>query len=246
MIEFAPLIVLILVMAVLYSSVGHGGASGYLAAMALFGLAPEAMKPAALSMNIAVASLVVWRFYRGGLLPCRLIAPFVALSIPMAYLGGGYQIDAQWYKLLVGASLLLAATWLVFKPHDRPAVGTPPLWASLTAGAGLGLLSGVTGVGGGIFLSPLLLLLRWTDMRSSAGVAAVFILVNSIAGLLGFLSAGGGWTLPVPLPVLVTVVLLGALIGSELSLRRVKADVLRRFLGAVLVVAGGKMVLTAV
>lgn len=242
MFELITLLVVIFVMAILYSSVGHGGASGYLATMAIFGLAPEIMKPAALVMNIAVSSLLITRFYRSGLLNWRLISPFIILSIPFAYLGGGMRITAAWYYFLVGTTLLVAAIWMLFKPQDKPAPRkNPPLIPTVLAGSGLGFLSGLTGVGGGIFLSPLLLLMRWADMRTSAGVAAVFIWVNSVAGVLGYLNQGNGWTFPVPILVLIGLVLAGGYLGSELNLRRVSAETLRRLLGGVLVIAGAKM-----
>ena len=144
----------ILVAAVLYASVGHGGASGYLAAMALFGLSPQHMKPAALLMNIFVASIVLARLYRSGYFNSRLFAPFAIASVPMAYLGGAYIIDAPVYKYVVGTGLLIASARLLIEPEDKPAISTPKAWISVPVGAGTGFLAGLTGVGGGILGCP--------------------------------------------------------------------------------------------
>jgi uncharacterized membrane protein YfcA len=242
MIELVSLLLLLLVMAVLYSSVGHGGASGYLVAMAIYGLSPAIMKPVALVMNIAVSSLLIMRFSRAGNLNWRLIMPLIVLSIPFAYLGGGMRITDSWYFLLVGSALVVAAAWMIFKPQDRPPVTeAPPMLPMLLAGSGLGFVSGLTGVGGGIFLSPFLLLMRWADMRTSAGIAAVFIWVNSVAGILGHLTKGNDWAAPVPVALLVSLVIVGRYLGSELNLRCVRGETLRRLLGGVLVIAGVKM-----
>lgn len=237
------LLAAILVAAVLYSSVGHGGASGYLAAMALFGLSPQDMKPAALIMNVFVASIVLVRLYRAGYFNIRLFAPFAIASVPMAYLGGAYLIDAPAYKYLVGAALLIAAGRLMADVEDRPAVGTPKAWISLPVGAATGFLAGLTGVGGGIFLSPIMLFLRWCDMRASAAIAAAFILVNSIAGLLGHATVAASW--PNGLLLFVVVAVIGGLVGSELGARSLAPVKLRRLLAVVLVIAGAKMALTA-
>jgi uncharacterized membrane protein YfcA len=233
----------ILVAAIVYSSVGHGGASGYLAAMALFGLSPDEMKPTALAMNIFVASLILIRLYRAGHFNARLFAPFAVASMPMAYLGGAYVIHEPIYKYIVGAALLVAALRLLVEIEDRPATATPKVWVSMPVGATTGFLAGLTGVGGGIFLSPILLFLRWTDMRTSAAVAAAFILANSVAGLAGHATVATSW--PTLLPMLVVVAFAGGLIGSELAVHRVAPVRLRNLLGVVLVIAGVKMFLTA-
>lgn len=237
------LLLLILLMAVLYSSVGHGGASGYLAAMALFGLAPEAMRPAVLTMNIVVASLVLFRLVRAHHFNWKLFFPLAIAATPMAYLGGALVIGDSTYKYIVGIALLAAAARLLVKiEHDGPTV-TPSLLASIPIGAGLGFISGLTGVGGGIFLSPLLLLLRWTNMRTNAAIAAAFILVNSVAGLTGYISMGHKW--PGGLFYLVAAAVIGAAIGSELAVRRLTPMMLRKVLGLVLIIAGVKMIATA-
>jgi uncharacterized membrane protein YfcA len=238
------LVAAVFLLAIVYSSVGHGGASGYLAAMAFFGLAPEAMKPAALVMNLAVTALLVARFWHRRMLEWRLILPFIVLSVPFAYLGGAWRIDAAWYRWLVALALATAAFWLFANPKDRPALRMPSVLAALPTGAGLGLLSGLTGVGGGIFLSPLLLAMRWADMRMSAGVAAVFIFVNSAAALAGFAGTGGRWTLPVPLWLLAGTAAAGGAIGSAFAAHGRAASWLRAVLGLILLLAAAKMIVS--
>jgi len=237
------LLLSIAVMAILYSSVGHGGASGYLAAMALFGLEPAMMKPAALTMNIFVTMLILWRFSRTGPFNWRLFLPFVIASVPMAFIGGAHTINSSAYRVLVGLALLLAMWRLLWEGGDSDRIHVPALWVALPVGAVLGLVSGLTGVGGGIFLSPLLLLFHWTSMRGSVPIAAAFILLNSIAGLAGYASTATHW--PAGIPVLVITAVFGALIGSELGVRCLAPIHLRKVLAVVLVVAGAKMISTA-
>lgn len=239
------LIALIFVAATLYSAVGHGGASGYLAAMALVGVAPAMMKPAALVMNIAVAGLAGARWLRAGHFHWRLFWPFALGSIPFAYLGGGYALTDRSYYYLVALALIVAGVRLVLPLAAGPLRAAPPLPVAIALGAGLGLLSGLTGVGGGIFLSPLLLLFRWTEVRTSAGIAAAFIWVNSIAALLGH-AVHNEIAWPPLLPLWTGVALLGAWAGTELGLRHVAPLRLRQLLGIVLWVAAGKLLLTAV
>ena len=241
--ELAALLAFITLAAALYSSVGHGGASGYLAAMALFGVAPVFMKPAALAMNIAVAGLVFYRLWRAGYFDARLFWPFALGSIPLAFVGGALTLPGGIYKVLVAVTLLVAASRLLWKAQDQEAASTPNILVALACGAGLGFLSGLTGVGGGIFLSPLLLLLRWANMRTTAAVSAAFILVNSIAGLAGHATVAVAW--PAQLPLLMLAALAGAVIGSELAVRRLAPVTLRRLLGVVLVIAGAKLLLSA-
>mgnify|MGYP000014578724 CR=1 FL=1 len=241
--ELVVLLVLIVIAAALYSSVGHGGASGYLAAMALLGVAPLVMKPAALSMNIAVSGLVFYRLWRAGSFNAQLFWPFAVGSVPFAYIGGALTLPGGIYKILVALALLLAAWRLLWKAQDQEASAQPNFWLALACGAGLGFVSGLTGVGGGIFLSPLLLLMRWANMRTTAAISAAFILVNSIAGLAGHAQAAVTW--PAQLPLLMLAALIGAMIGSELAVRRLAPVTLRRLLGAVLVIAGAKLIATA-
>jgi uncharacterized membrane protein YfcA len=236
---------LIFIAATLYSSVGHAGASGYLAAMALFGLAPETMRPTALALNVLVASLATYRYTRAGQNDLKLLIPFVVASIPAAFVGGMIHVPAAFYKPLIGIILLLSAFQLLrtaktSKQKDRK-VQRPPLAASLATGAGLGLLAGLSGTGGGIFLSPLLLFMGWAPTRNVSGVAASFILVNSISGLLGNISSLQA--LPSALSVWAGAVLLGGLVGTQLGTRTLTIPGIRIMLALVLVIAGGKMLL---
>lgn len=235
------LALLVLAMAVLYSSVGHGGASGYLAAMAIVGTAPELMKPTALALNILVASIGFAKFYRAGFFSWTTFWPFALLSIPLAFVGGTIVLPPVLYRPVVGAALLYAAYRLYRHTQGRQVADkrSVPIWIAIACGAVIGLLSGLTGVGGGIFLSPLLLLGGWSDLRTASGVAAAFILVNSIAGLSGHLS--GLASLPNFLPVLAVAAIVGGWIGSELGSRRLPLRSIRLLLVAVLVVAALKM-----
>ena len=197
----AVLPLLIFAAAILYSSVGHGGASGYLAAMALCGVAPAVMKPTALVLNILVASIATIQFARVGCFSFSLLWPFAVASIPLAFLGGAITLPGSFYRPAVGLMLLFAAYRLVRAPRTSgasPGTRPVPLAGALASGAGIGLLSGLTGTGGGIFLSPLLIIMNWAETRESAGVSAAFILVNSLSGLAGHLT--GVARLPVPSP----------------------------------------------
>lgn len=236
--------VLFLFAAMLYSSVGHAGASGYLAVMALLGLAPAVMKPTALALNILVAAVATMKFYRAGRFSFELFWPFAVTSIPAAFIGGALTLPAKWYDAIVGAALLYAAVWMFRSARTaaKMLVHPPPLVAALLCGLVIGLLSGLTGVGGGIFLSPLMLMMGWAETRATSAVAAAFILVNSIAGLLGHLSSIA--QLPSALPVWAAAALVGGWFGAEYGSRRLATPVLRQLLSAVLVVAGLKMIFT--
>ena len=229
--------------AVLYSSVGHGGASGYLAVMALYGLDPAIMKPAALTMNIFVTLLLLGRLTRAGHFNWRLFTPFIIASIPMAFVGGTVTLQSSAYKIIVGLALLVAMWRMLVAVDNDDKIKLPKLWIALPVGGVLGFVSGLTGVGGGIFLSPLLLLFNWTNMRGSAAIAAGFILVNSIAGIAGYATTTQQW--PEGIPLLVIAALTGAIIGSELCVRRLAPGQLRKALAVVLAIAGIKMIVTA-
>ena len=236
---------LIFAAALLYSSVGHAGASGYLAAMALCGVAPAVMKPSALALNILVATIATARFYRAGCFAWGRYWPFALGSIPLAFLGGGVALPGRWYQVAVGLVLLVAASRLWRAPRARSrsaAVKAVPVPAALVSGGGIGLLSGLTGTGGGIFLSPLLLFMGWAETRESAGVSAAFILVNSVAGLAGHLA--GLSVLPGTIPYWAAAAVAGGIVGSGLGARRLGNATLRRLLAIVLVVAGLKLILT--
>lgn len=228
--------------ALLYSSVGHAGASAYLAAMALVGVSASTMRPTALVLNFFVASIVIVRFARAGHLPWRNLVPLAAGSMPMAFIGGSIDLPDEVYRPLV-AVVLLAGAWRLATAtaatddEERPGV---PFLPGLLAGATIGLLAGLTGTGGGIFLTPLLVIAAWTGTRDAAGLSGAFILVNSISGLAGLLM--GGVTLPPAIPLWVASVVAGGLIGSRLGATRFSILNLRRALAFVLVLAAAKLV----
>jgi len=231
--------------AMLYSSVGHGGGSGYLAAMALLGMPPAMMRPTALVMNIGVAAIALYKFARAGGFKWRLFLPFALTSMPMAFVGGRIQLPVAWFGVLVGVVLLFSAARLFVETLQRDGrarteTGPPPILIALLVGAGIGLLSGLTGVGGGIFLSPLVVLMGWGTVRDSAAPTAAFILVNSVSGLVGLLTRHPA--LPEALPYWVAAVLVGGTIGATLGSRRLGNTGLRRALAVVLLIAGAKMV----
>lgn len=230
--------------AALYTSVGHAGASAYLASMALVGVAPETMRPTALVLNLVVASFSAVRFWRAGLVDARLALWLALGAAPLAFLGGALTLPGHFYRPLVGLMLWAAAVRLLWPipltVNRNPRPPAPPL-AALT-GAGIGFLSGLTGTGGGIFLSPVLLFGGWTATRAASGVAITFILCNSAFGLLGNLASLQ--RLPSALPVYVGAVLIGAVVGTALGVKRLPAPMILKALGVVLIIAGLKLVLT--
>lgn len=235
------LTVVIGLVALLYASVGHGGASGYLAAMALFGVSPALMKPTALILNMLVASIATVQFHRARCFSWRAFWPFAVASVPAAFLGGFLVLPDRAYKVLIGVVLLCAAARLMWRPTAAFATRVLPVRAGLCAGSAMGLLSGMVGVGGGIFLTPLLLFLRWAQPRTAAAVSAAFILVNSCAGLLGYLSGGGTLPAPAPAPAWAAVAAAGGWIGAGLGSQRFSGVRMRQALAAVLLVAAVKM-----
>lgn len=227
--------------AALYASVGHGGASAYLALMGLFAVAPEAMRPTALVLNICVASIGAVRYLRSGQFDWNAFWPFAITAIPVAFFAGRVHLPDEIYKPLLGAVLVLAAARYLLLPNldaVKPAKAPSPAVA-LPAGAALGGLAGLTGTGGGIFLSPLLVFMGWADAKKAAGIAALFILANSASGLAGRLSSMQ--KLPAELPWLVGVVALGAVIGTQANLKLFSKTLLLRALGAVLLIAGAAL-----
>lgn len=239
--ELALLHLAIAVIAFLYSSVGHAGASGYIAVLTLAGLSAAVVRPTSLVLNILVATLTSYQFWRAGHFSWTRFWPFAALSVPGAFVGGYIHVPTEVFKALVGAVLLLSAARFAVKTEDPEQVTPPSRGVALLVGAALGLLSGLTGTGGGVFLTPLMLLMGWAKTKHTAAVSALFILVNSIAGLAGFLSSGR------PLPRFawgLAVVAVGAgLVGSYLGSRRFPVRTIRLTLAVVLVIAGGKLLL---
>jgi uncharacterized membrane protein YfcA len=238
---------LFLLVAILYSSVGHAGASGYLAAMALLGFAPEQMRPTALALNLLVGGIGLYRFHRAGLVDLRKLLPFVLASAPAAFVAARYPVPRETYALLLGALLLFSA-FAVFRSarslgsrdDDRPL--RPLRWPpALAAGAAIGVMSGLTGTGGAIFLTPLLLFMRWAHSREAGGISVAFVWINSALGLAGLWQATG--TLPAALPVWLAVVAVGALVGTQLGIHRLPLKGLRYALALVLLIAAAKLLL---
>ena len=237
------LMALVFVAAVLYSSVGHAGASGYLAAMAITGVTPQSMKPTALVLNLIVATIALVRFVVAQQISWRVLWPFLIGSIPFAFLGGAMSLPGHWYKIAVGVILLVAAVRLIIsaKSKDIEKPNTAPIWLSIVIGAIIGLLAGLTGTGGGIFLSPVLIMMGWAKTRESAGISSAFILANSLAGLIGA-SKNFNQVHPQVLTLGIAAVF-GGLIGTQFGTKTFGVPALRVILGVVLVIAGLKLAL---
>lgn len=227
--------------AALYSSVGHGGASAYLAIMALFGVAPGVMRPTALVLNIIVSALNSARYVHADMFRWRVLWPFLLTAVPMAFVGGGISLPGSVYKPLVGVVLWVSAL-RIFWPRELKAIqnaSDPPIGIALLIGAGIGFLSGLTGTGGGIFLSPILLLMAWSTPKQASGIASVFILVNSTAGLLG--NYASVQQLPDSMILFAGAAIVGAVMGTTAGVK-LPAQAITRLLGVVLVIAGAKLV----
>ena len=236
---------LLFAVAVLYSSVGHAGASGYIASMALLGFAPEQVRPTALALNLLVGGIGLLRWWRGGHVRWRNVLPFVLASAPAAFLSAQIRLPRESYSLLLGIVLLVAAIG-VFRhasraeAEDAAVQGREVPWLpGLLVGAAIGILSGLTGTGGAIFLTPLLLFAGWMPTREASGTSVAFVWINSLTGLAGLLHSGQ--SLPSMLPLWLGVVALGALLGTQLGLQWLPVRGLRRTLGVVLLIAAGKL-----
>lgn len=237
--DLALLYLLVLAAAVLYSSGGHAGASAYLAVMAWVGFLPAAMRPTALVLNIAVATIGSVRFAFARSVPWRLLLPLCVGSVPAAFVGGRIRLSMTTYVLILGSVLLIAALFLWLRPTGQRSARAPPAGFLVAIGCVLGFISGLTGIGGGIFLSPILILTGWAEPRSTSGAAAVFILLNSILGLLGQLSS----TVQVPSSALLlgATAVAGGLLGSWLGVHHLRPVAIRRVHAVVLVVSGAKL-----
>ena len=243
LIQSPLLLFLLLIVAFLYASVGHGGASGYLALMSLFAFPITFMKPTALILNILVAGISFYFYYREKKFDWKLFYPFAITSIPFSFLGGIITIETHIYKIILATILLFAVARLLglfgkqkgeIKPINIP--------LALVIGAFIGFLSGLIGIGGGIILSPVILLLGWADIKKSAAVSALFIFVNSISGLFGFLSKGG--IVPISSVSLIAVVLIGGILGGYFGSKKMNNTVLRNVLALVLLIAIFKLYTT--
>lgn len=230
------------VVAFMYASVGHAGASGYIAIMSLAGFAPESIRPVALVLNILVAVLATWHFWRAGHFSWRLFWPFAIASMPCAFLGGYLELPRRGFTVLVGAVLLYSSYRFFAKPSPDREAAPPRPPVAMATGAGLGLLAGLTGTGGGIFLTPLLLFKNWAQTKPAAAVSALFILVNSAAGLVGNLVSTS--YLPAFTGYLALAAVTGGFAGSYFGSRKFPPAVIKKMLAAILLIAGLKLIFT--
>lgn len=227
----------------LYASVGHGGASGYLALMALFSFAPETMKPTALLLNLFVAGISFFYFYKEGYFNKKLFIPFAIASIPFAFLGGTIEIDASIYKKILAVLLVFAILKMLnIFGKENDTIKKLKTWQGLIVGGIIGFFSGLIGIGGGIILTPIILLLRWGKMKEAAAVSALFIWVNSASGLIGQLSTGV--TIEKASFLLVAIALIGGVLGGYLGSKKINGQKLRYILAFVLVIASVKLFFT--
>ena len=237
--SFILLLFLIGLMAFLYASVGHGGASGYLAVMALFAVSPALMKQSALVLNLSVSLFAAYSFYQKGYFRWRNFWPFALASIPMAYIGAQWPLSDATYKKVLAVCLIISVIRILFQWDKKTEGNQVPLWAGLLVGGGIGLLSGMIGIGGGIILSPVMLLFGWGNLKETAAISALFIFVNSVAGLLGIPS----WTAfeHFQIPVLILVATFGGVLGARWGANKASVYWLKIVLSLVLLVASAKL-----
>jgi len=228
------------IVAFLYASVGHGGASGYLALMALLGFSPLVMKPTALLLNVLVSFIAFISFYKAKHFKSALLWPLIAGSIPFAFIGAIIPVSDSAYKKLLGVVLLLSIVRLIWTKAEQP-LKPEPKWPILfLIGAAIGLVSGMIGMGGGILLSPILLLMGWSTMKQTAAISAIFIFLNSIAGIVGQLRTG--FNLSPQILSIIVFVLIGGSAGAYFGAGKLPAKGMKYVLALVLVVAAGKLI----
>ncbi len=230
----------LLLLAILYSVTGHGGASGYIAVMVLLGFAPHEIKPLALVLNVVVSSVATVLFYRAGHFKGRLFWPFVLGSVPLAMLGGYWQLPTHWFNLLLGIVLIFSALRIAIRTSPDADLREPAIAIAMLFGAAIGFFSGLIGIGGGIVLTPLILLMGWANPKQAAAVSAPFILLNSLSGLMGFSAQAAQGIQHDVIPLALTV-LVGGLLGSYLGSRALPMKAIARVLSAVLLIAGFKL-----
>lgn len=236
--------IILFIVAFLYASVGHGGASGYLALMAIYGIAPQEMKPTALFLNLFVSLTSFIQYYRGQHFKKEIFVPIALASIPFAFLGGMLSIDDHLYKKILGVLLLLPIIrFFFFKNVQDDRLVQPVKWISVLLGVIIGFLSGMIGIGGGIILSPLLILLLWTNQKQTAAISAAFIFVNSLAGLGGMLTQG--ISLNSNMILYITIAFGGGLLGAYLGSKKFNQEILKYVLATVLLMAAYKLLFTS-
>jgi len=234
---------ILFIVAFLYAAVGHGGASGYLALMALYGVAPDEMKPTALMLNLFVSLTSFIQYYRGGYFLKRLFLPIAAASIPMAFIGGMITVEENIYKRVLGVLLLFPVMrFFFFKNVDDKDLKMSNTTVAMVIGAVVGLLSGMIGIGGGIILSPILLLLQWTNQKQTAAISAAFIFVNSIAGLGGMLTKGISFNSNMVMYIVIAFA--GGLLGAYFGSKKFNQNILKYVLASVLLLASYKLLFT--
>ncbi|MDZ7777982.1 MAG: sulfite exporter TauE/SafE family protein [Bacteroidales bacterium] len=234
--------ILLFIIAFMYASVGHGGASGYLALMALMGMDPFIMRHSALVLNIFVSLVAFIMFYKGGYFRLKLLWPFIVTSMPMAFLGASLDIYPPLYKIILAICLIIAVLRILIKINSNPDKLNPiPVWAGLITGAAIGLVSGFIGIGGGIILTPVLLLFKWATVKQAAAVSAMFIFLNSISGFIGIQNTFAG--IDQQLILMVVVAFTGGLTGSLMGSFRFNYLSLKYILASVLILASIKLMI---
>jgi uncharacterized membrane protein YfcA len=234
---------LLVIVAFLYSSVGHGGASGYLALMAVFSFAPETMRPTALLLNIFVSLIAFIQYYNGGFFRWNLFWPYAIASFPAAFIGGMIAIDVGLYKKILAVLLLFSVVRLLgIKFKTQTFDVKQNIYIALLIGFIIGLFSGMIGIGGGIILSPIILLMHWADMKKTAAVSALFIFVNSIAGFTGLFVQG--FEFKTEMAWMISVALIGGIAGSYFGANQFKNEFLNKILAVVLLLAAVKLFFT--
>ena len=244
-VQFLLVCASLLVIAFLYSAVGHAGASGYIAILTLFAYTAEVIRPVALVLNVLVATIGTIQFARAGFFSWRLFWPFAILAVPLAFVGGYVTLPTHWLKVLIGVVLLFSAVRFLVKPGRDPDAHPPARGLAVAVGGGLGLLAGLTGTGGGIFLTPILIFMKWSKTKQASAVSAMFILLNSIAGLAGFATNASTLAfLPTDFAWFPVMAIIGGGYGSYLGSRKLDATIIKRLLAVVLAIAGLKLVFT--
>lgn len=235
-------LILLFIIAFFYSSVGHGGASGYIAVLSIIGISAVLIRPSALLLNIFVSGISFYHYYRTGHFRWKRFYPFAILSIPMAYWGSFIVLDPTVYKQILGVCLLIAVLRIIgiFNPKQTVTIKQLPVFAALLIGGALGFVSGVIGIGGGIVLSPLILLFNWGNLKETAAVSALFILVNSMAGMAGFWKQG--LTLHPQLYFWLIAAIGGGFIGAYWGSRKAENNALKNILATVLLLAAIKLI----
>ncbi len=229
------------VVAFLYASVGHGGASGYLAVMALLGFSSGVMKPTALLLNVMVSLIAFVSFYRAKHFKQQLLWPLIAASIPFAFMGSIMPVSEALYKKILGIVLLLSIIRLVMDSSEKPLKPGPKWYVLFIIGAAIGLVSGMIGMGGGILLSPILLLMAWSNQKQTAAISSIFIFLNSAAGIIGQMKTG--FDLSPQILIIIAVVLVGGTLGAYIGAEKLKSKNMKYILASVLVLAAVKLIL---